>query len=300
MKFVPKTVSRAIGRTVLRTQTSAPTLLFVAGLTTAVTATVLACKATLRLEEELDHIEKDLVDADNPQITGPMNMSQDDYMRMKAQIYAKGAWSIAKLYAPAVGVGIVSVVCLTKSHGLLKQREAAAAAAVVSLQNFLEGYRGRVRKTLGEEEEQRIYYAATPVELVEDTDKGPKKVYGSSPGQHSPYSVVFDDKNLNWQEADEYNRAFIRIQERRLTDKLREDGFLCLNQVYKRLGIVDTEGRPYQTEIGQSCGWFVGHPKSDDFVEIKILPYHDFQRTLLLDFNVAGMVTQMLRDVRQS
>jgi hypothetical protein len=103
----------------------------------------------------------------------------------------------------------------------------------------------------------------------------------------SPYSAIFDDKNSNWQEAHEYNLAFINIQMDRLTDKLRSQGNLMLNEVYDRLDLP-------RTTTGAHCGWYVGHPDSDDFVEIKIIPMHDYHGTLMLDFNVAGEVSHML------
>ncbi len=51
MRFVPKTVTRKAARHSLLIQKSSPTLLFGAGIVGMVGSTVLACRATLRLEE---------------------------------------------------------------------------------------------------------------------------------------------------------------------------------------------------------------------------------------------------------
>lgn len=292
MKYVPKAITRTVGRTVLKTQKNSPTLLFIAGVGGAVAATVLACRATLKAQHVVEHMQKDIIDVDV--VRARKQVEQDEARRMEVHIWAIAAKDISKLYAPAVIVGVISMGCLTKSHRQLTQRNAALTAAYVGLQNFLEGYRGRVREALGEEKERDVYYSSTPVELIEDGPNGHKKVYGSAPGQPSPYATYFTDKNLNWQDSAEYNIHFIRIQEGILTDKLRAQGHLFLNEVYDRLGIVDDDGAMINTQTGQVCGWFVGAPNSDDFVEIRIMPIHDFQGTLMLDFNAAGNVLDML------
>lgn len=286
MKYVPKAITRAVGRTVLKTQKNSPTLLFVAGVGGAITATVLACRATLRVEETLDNIQKDLIDAENPALGRTMN--DTEHKKMLAHIYIDGAWQLTKLYGPAVVVGTASLVCLTKSHRILNERNAQLTAAYVSLQKFLDGYRGRVRKEIGEEREKEVYYAATPVELAQDTPNGPKTYFGSAPMISSPYSCIIDEtKRGIFQDSYEFNLNFIRIQQQLLTDRLRSQGYLFLNDVYSRFDVS-------HTATGQICGWFVDSPDSDDFVDITVTPIHDGRGSLMLDFNVAGNVFEML------
>lgn len=286
MKFVPKKVSQAVGRTVLKAQKNSPTLLFVAGVAGGITATVLACRATLRVNDVLDDHEKDLADLGRVFNTDSRMLTQE-FEREQMWIYLRTARRIGTLYAPAVAVGVTSVVCLTKSHNQLMQRNAALTSAYVSLQTFLDGYRSRVRSEVGEEREKDIYYAATPVELVEDTPNGPKKIYGSTPGLRSPYAVVWSDESWVWQDSYEHNLNFIRIQEQLLTDKLRARGHLFLNEVYDKFDIPNTAA-------GQICGWMIDSNDSDDFVEIEIQPMGTNQRGIMLDFNVAGPVFELL------
>lgn len=285
MKYVPKAITRAAGRTALRAQKNSPTILFVGGVVGVVGATVLACKATLKLTPVLDEIEKDLIDVEV--MNARSTVSEKQINREKASIYIQSTGKIAKLYAPSVVVGVISIGCLTKSHRQLTQRNAVLTGAYVSLQQFLESYRGRVREKIGEEEERNVYYSSTPVELARDGKNGPEKYYGSRPTGKGPYSAMFEAGNLNFQDAGEYNIHFINMQQQILTDKLRAQGYLFLNDVYKRLDIP-------VTEEGQICGWFVGASESDDYVAIKIIPLHDMRGSLLLDFNVAGVVSDML------
>ncbi len=282
MKYVPKSVTRVIGRQVLRTRIHAPQILFVTGLGAVVGGAVLACKATLEVEDVLVDHNKNMLDVSrlkNPEVS---------YERERRIVTLHTTGRLMKLYAPATVTMGVGVVCLTRSHQLLVQRNTALTAAYVGLQRFLEGYRGRVREEIGEDREKAVYYASTPVELVEDTKKGPKVVYGSAPTGSSPYSCVIDESKRGiFQDTLAFNKNYVAIQQQLLTDKLRSQGYLFLNDVYTRFDVS-------HTFTGQICGWFVGHPDSDDFVDISVTPLHDGRGSIMLDFNVGGNVAEML------
>src|SRR4051812_31328569 len=59
MKFVPPAISRLVAGQVLNARKNSPQLLFGAGVVSMVGSTVLACRATLKLEDVLDHAESD-------------------------------------------------------------------------------------------------------------------------------------------------------------------------------------------------------------------------------------------------
>ena len=287
MKYVPKAVTRAVGRTVLKTQKNSPTILFVAGVTGAVTATVLACRATLKAQPVVDHMKKDLIDVDV--IQSRRQVDQEEARKQRQHIMVNAAIEVTKLYGPSIGLGVVSVFCLTKSHRQLTQRNAALTGAYVSLQQFLDGYRARVRKEVGEEREKNLYHASTPIEVVETTGKGSKKNTIMRPTQTGPYAVMWDGRSSVFQPSPEYNIHFIKLQEQHLTDKLRAQGYLFLNQVLEAFDLPVT---PH----GQLVGWIIPSDRSDDFVEIKWTELYNQQRSMMLDFNVAGDVHNMLDD----
>ena len=288
MKYVPKAVTRAVALTVLKTKRNSPTILFAVGVTGAVSATVLACRATLKAQPVVDHMKKDLLNVDV--IHSRRQVDQEEARQQRAHIMLNGALEITKLYGPSVGLGVVSIFCLTKSHRQLTQRNAALTGAYVSLQQFLDGYRARVRKEVGEAREKDIYHASTPFTLVEeDGKKGPKKTIVMKPGMTGPYAVLWDGRSSTFQPNPEYNLHFIKLQEDHLTDKLRAQGYLFLNQVLEAFDIPVT---PH----GQFVGWIIPSDRSDDFVEIKWTEMYNQQRSLMLDFNVAGDVAWMLDD----
>lgn len=284
MKYVPKSITRTVGKTVLKSKNASPQLLFVAGLVGFGTTVVLACKATMKVEDILLSHEKQALEIQRTTATKAVAQSEQRSLTIHT------ALSLSKIYAPSVVVGVVSVVCLTKSHKILNERNATLTAAYVGLQKFLEDYRGRVREKVGEEAEREVYYASTPVTLARDTPDGVETYYGARPIGGTPYSCVFDDTKTGiFQESYEFNIAYVRIQQEQLTNKLRAQGYLFLNDAYARFNVVGTE-------TGQLCGWFVGHPDSDDYVDITMTPMHDGRGSMLLDFNVAGHVSHMLGD----
>lgn len=288
MKYVPKAVTRAVGRTVLRTQKNSPTILFVAGVSGAVTATVLACRATLKAQPVVDHMKKDLIDVDV--VESRRGLAHEEARQQRAHIMVNGALEITKLYAPAFVIGSVSIFCLTKSHRQLTQRNAALTGAYVSLQQFLDGYRARVRQEVGEAREKDIYHASTPIELTEEQAKGQKKTTVMRPTQTGPYAVMWDARSSTFQQGnDEYNIHFIKLKEDYLTDKLRAQGYLFLNTILEEFDIPVV---PH----GQVVGWIIPSDRSDDFVEIKWTELYNQQRSFMLDFNVAGDVHDMLDD----
>lgn len=286
MKYVPNVITRTVGRTVLRTKANSPTILFVAGVVGMGTTVVLACKATMKVEGILTDHEKDMMEIgrmENRANGNLTNRQEEEFRKERQHVSLRTTSRMIRIYTPTAVAGVITIACLTTSHRQLVSRNAQLTAAYVTLQRFLESYRGRVRQEIGEEKERDVYYASTPVTLAEDTPNGPKKVYGSKPGMRSPYSQVFDDSNHNFQESSTYNEHWFRIQEDMLTNKLRAQGHLFLNEVYDRLGLP-------RTPTGQLCGWAIPHPESDDFVEIKFFPMHDYNGSYMLDFNAAGHV----------
>jgi hypothetical protein len=125
---------------------------------------------------------------------------------------------------------------------------------------------------------------------VETTGKGGTKTKTvMRPTETGPYAVMWDARSSTFQPHNEYNIHFLKLQEDFLTDKLRAQGYLFLNTVLEAFDIPVT---PH----GQLVGWIIPSDRSDDFVEIKWTEMYNQQRSLLLDFNVAGDVHNMLDD----
>src|SRR4051812_38041678 len=126
MKFIPDAISRKIAEQGLLASENAPKILFVAGVTGMVGSTVLACRATLKLDDVLEGVQEDRQKAhevkrlvEDPGYTGGSTYTEAELKKDLTIITVRGVVGVAKLYAPAVLLGAASITCLTKSHSIL-------------------------------------------------------------------------------------------------------------------------------------------------------------------------------------
>lgn len=284
---IPAVLTRAVGKQALTIQKHSPHILFGVGVVGVVTSAVLACRATLKLSDTLDEFKAEIDDCKkeyyNPQVLSHREYTLADNRKDLTYIYVRGTANIAKLYAPAVVVGTVSIAALTGSHVTLARRNAALAAAYTTLSETFRKYRDRVREEVGEDKERELYVGA-PIELNKKT--GESVVRLTDPAyKTSEYARWFDHTNPNWHQTAEYNREYIRLQLLHLNDTLKARGHVFLNEVYDELGLT-------HTPTGAVTGWmFPAREGCDGEIVCNIYATHqEFmfgnEYALLLDFNV--------------
>lgn len=303
MKFVPDGIVRAISSQQLLASEKAPQILFVGGVIGMVGSTVLACRATLKLEEVLDEIQsnvdraknvKDLVDSED--YTGSQTYTTEEHRRDSVIIYVRGAARIAKLYAPSVLLGAASIAALTKSHNLLQDRNIALTAAYAAVDGAYRRYRERVIEKYGEEADREILYETEEVDVIdEETGKVVSRLQVTgAPG--SRYARFYDEQSSrNWSPDPDINMMFLRTQQNWLNDRLRARGHVFLNEVYDSLGLSHTRD-------GAIVGWR-WHPEDnevgDNYIDFGVFDHpsdvvKDFfngrEGAILLDFNVDGVI----------
>lgn len=244
-----------------------PTMFFAAGVVGMVTSTVLACRATLKLEDTLN-----------------------EYVSEEEVNVVHAGFQVAKLYAPAAIVGVASITMLTKSHNTLVKRNAALSAAYTALDKGFRDYRARVVEKYGQDADDEFRYG-TELEKVKEGGKTvSKKRVG--PDGASIYAVFFDEYNPYWGKDPEINKLWLRTQQNYLNDLLHARGHLFLNEAYMALGFD-------HTQAGAVVGWVMS-PDGDNHVDLGIFrddaPEHvrDFvngrEHSVLLDFNVDGVI----------
>lgn len=285
-------VTSKAGLALLAGQKHSPAILFGAGVVGMVGTVVLASRATLKLSDTLDEFE--------------LGKSQSETALNNSKIGAETAKSnnvilhthlvldVAKLYMPAIILGTASIGALGGSHYILTRRNAQLTAAVVALDKAFKEYRSRVVSDQGEDKDREYMYGTSTREEYSETKKGEPKVtkvttFGDG---SSPYSVVFDNDNKNWQRTPEYNAFFLRQQQNYLNDRLRAKGHVFLNDAYRELGFPDTEG-------GAVTGWR-WQGDGDNFIDFgcwtdnTLEDIREFMRNgdrgILIDFNVDGLI----------
>lgn len=177
MSFLPEGLGRKVAEQGLLVRQHSPGILFGAGLVSMVGSTVLACRATLKLEEVMATAERDMAAAEGVRELHPEEYSEGDHKKDTVVIYARGVGGVIRLYAPAVVLGGIGVVCLTKSHRILQERNTAISAAYLAVDQAFKAYRERVVERYGEQTDRELRYDYQEVEVIDnDTGKVTKEL----------------------------------------------------------------------------------------------------------------------------
>jgi Family of unknown function (DUF6353) len=294
MRFVPEAIVRQVSRNALVLQKASPEVLFGVGIIGLVGSTVLACRATLKVDEVLDDAKNKLELAKNLEHD---DYSEKDRSRDVSLIYFQTGVKTVKMYAPAVIVGGLSIYALRSSHNILTKRNIALTAAYGALEKGFNEYRSRVVDKYGEEEDRNLRYGTREVEIVDPKTKKKKKVTRVSMDDPSIYARFFDEYSTSWNKEPEYNMLFLKCQQNYANDLLRARGHVFLNEVYDLLGIP-------RSKAGSVVGWFMS-PEGDKFVNFGVFDgktqvARDFvngiEGAILLDFNVDGVIYDKLEE----
>jgi hypothetical protein len=305
---LPANVTRALGKTKFKLRKNSPEILIIAGGIGAVASTVLACKATLKVDQVLEEHEvttaKIKYAHENPEEC-KAEYSEQDYKKDLAIAYLQTGVKIAKLYAPAVILGGLSLTSIFTSHSIIRKRNIALSAAYATLESGMAAYRKNVVAELGEDADRRFRYGLKSEEItVTETDengktkKVKKKVEVVDPeASVSDFARYYNDSCKEWVSDPEYNLTFLKLRQSEANERLKIDGYLFLNDVYDMLGIP-------RTKAGQIVGWRYdpSNPDGDNYVDFGIYEalkrnedfVNGYENTILLDFNVDGNIWEKM------
>lgn len=276
-----QTIHRSFGRNVLRAKKQSPHIFFAAGVIGVAGSTVLACRATLKLEATLDDIKADI-----EKVKVTERLTEQEKSRVLMIKYARGVGKLGKLYGPTIILGTASISALAGSHVQMTRRNSALTATLALVTQAYDDYRIRVREELGEERELEIYRAIREEEVEIDGKK--QMVQVGDPNRHSPYARCFDEASSEWQKSAEFNRIFIQCQQNYLNHVLQARGHVFLNEVYDALGLE-------RSRAGAVVGW-LSDGVGDGYIDFGIFEVHNArfinnqERSVWLDFNVDGTI----------
>lgn len=308
VKEIINSVSYNAHRIGFKIKKASPEIMVVAGVVGVVTSTVMACKATTKVNDILEETRKQVDDVHNvldSDVVSEDEYTNDDAKKDLAIIYTQTGVKLIKLYAPSVIVGALSITGILASHKILKKRNVALTAAYATIDRSFKEYRGRVVERFGKELDRELRYNIKAQEIEEKTvDKDgnetveKKTISVVDPNMYSDYARIFDNGSMGWTKDPEYNLMFLKLQQNQANDRLRAQGYLFLNDVYDMLGIP-------RTKAGQIVGWIYDkdNPVGDNFVDFGIYDIYnekacDFvngrERSIVLDFNVDGNILDMI------
>lgn len=303
------TISGKLGRTGLKIKKHSPEILIIAGVAGMVTSAVMACKATLKAteilkesKEQLEHI-RTCIETKSEEV-----YSKEDVKKDTTLVCIQTGVKLAKIYAPAVILGVVSITSILTSNRILRKRNVALGAAYAAIDRGFKDYRNRVIERFGEEVDKELKYNVRK-EKIEETEIDPetgkekkvKKTVDVVDSENlgcSPYARFFDASCRPFSKNPETNLYFLRAEQAFANERLRTRGYVSLNEVYERLDI-------QPTEAGQVVGWVYdeNNPNGDNYIDFGI--YNDYRAAnrkfvngiepvILLDFNVDGNILDLI------
>lgn len=300
-------LTRTFNRTGLKLKKHSPEILLAAGVVGVVASGVMACKATLKVEEIIDDAKHkiDTIHEVSADPTMAEKYSEEDSKKDLAIVYTQTAVKLVKLYGPSVALAGVSLGCMIGSNRILNKRNVALAAAYATVDKGFKEYRGRVIERFGKELDKELKYGikAKEIEEVSVDEKG-KEVSTKStvevmdPNSYSPYSIIFDDGNTGWDPDPELTKYFLIQQQNWANDRLKAKGHLFLNEVYDMLGAK-------RTKAGAQVGWVYDekNPVGDNYVDFGIFDIYNpksrdfvngYEKVIVLDFNVDGVILDLI------
>jgi len=298
-EFITK-VSGSVHKIGFELKKHSPEIFIAVGVVGTVASAVMACKATTKLNDILEE-SKEQIDAihEAPQKEELKDRYDEDMMRKDlALVYFQTGVKVAKLYAPAVILGTLSITSIVASNNILRKRNVALAAAYATVDKGFKEYRERVVERYGEQVDYELTHNIKTKEITETVvdEKGKEKqvkktVEVADPNVTNDYIKYFTRSNPYWDDTPDYVELFLRSQQNYANDRLKVDKVLTLNDVYDSLGF-------QKTKAGMVVGWVFdeNNEDGDNFIEFNVrkvyIPneYGEEELAYAIDFNVDGNI----------
>lgn len=304
-------LTRAGGRTKLFLGKHSPEILVGGGVILMGVSIYFFCKATLKAqpEKELHRKEMDAIRSTAQSDREEGMLSLDEIDRREAhELFDERrhyAWEMIKIYSRPFSIATCGALMIFSGFKIINGRYIKVSGAYNLLQESYNNYRERVRNEYGEEKDREFFYGMKRTEeeaIIEDENGNKKKITQTvlepdkSIPQCSPYARFFDEYSTQWTNNPEYNLLFLRGRQNYANDKLRTQGHLFLNEVYEMLGL------PH-TQAGSVVGWVYDKDHGDNFVDFGIYDLKDeikrcfvngYEPSILLDFNVCGVIHDLI------
>ena len=288
----------------LKIKKHSPEILLVSGIVGTVATTVIACKKTLKINDILEE-KNETVKAIHEALDKKDDKiyNQDDANKDLTIVYAQTGMKLFELYAPAIGLGVLSIGAIVSGHNILRKRNIAIAAAYAIVDRSFKNYRSNVVERFGQDVDQELRFNVKTKQIKEKDQNGKtvkKEVKEIKIDEwhkdFSDYARFFDASCQGHTKDPEYNLMYLKQQQAYCNEILKSRGHLFLNEVYDILDIP-------RTKAGQVVGWLYdkngNNPNGDNYVDFGIYDknYEPSRRfvngceyNILLDFNVDGVI----------
>lgn len=284
-------LSRAWGAAQLALKANSPRILVVGGIVVMGAAAIVACKQTLKLEDEIEPEVLEIEEV-NDVTSQPGIHNMDVYNKRKYKAYRGVAVKCGKLYVLPAGIFLLGAGMTFKGHMILEKRNAALALAFTALKRSFDDYRARVIAKHGDEWDQRLLNGEKWDEVDGFADKVVTRDWEAS--EKDPYNRVFSQStSRHWQDDLGSNKYFLECQQRFAQERLNRRGYIYLSDIYEDLGFSESD-------ISRQVGWKITTNEDGtrnvpwvDFGLNKNMPKdwtYNREKAVYLDFNCQGLI----------
>ena len=189
-------VMRTAKVTGLKVKKASPEIMVITGIGCGIGAAVMACKATLKVEEIItDANDKmDMIKSTALDPTYADRYSEEDAKKDKAILIGQTAVKLGKLYGPSIAVGAASIALICVGHNILRKRHIALVGAYCAVSDEFKNYRANVVKELGEAADKKFKYGLKLEEIEEKTT--------NDKGEEVTEEVFEGPQSLVWEQAE--------------------------------------------------------------------------------------------------
>lgn len=278
-----------------------PEILIGAGITGIVLAGLGLCKASMQVPDILEDanakLDKVRRDAERH------NWSEEEEKTGVRKVYFETGKTFVTIYAAPLTLAVLSIGCMVGSNRELKKRNAGLAGAYAALNKVYSDYRERVVERFGEDVDNELLHGIKKesIEVIETDEDGKekkKKVKAEiATAEESIYLRYFTKQNPEWMSTDDNNIYKFKCVQEWANFRLKNVGFVTLNEVYAQLGMKETPE-------GMIIGWRYDkrNPSGDNMVILEwkkvYLPdeYGNYDEAWAIDFNVDGNIYKEMKE----
>lgn len=306
IKLIGNAIRKTSKKGMLSLRKHSPEILMVVGIAGTVAGTVAACKATTKLEPIMNELEekreeiKNVVEDENGE-----ELVNENKNKELAIAYAETGVQVAKTYAPAAIIMVLSLSSILAANNILRKRNFALMTAYATLNKTYADYRERVSNRYGKDVEEEIRYGIEKRKITEEVvDENGKKKNVKKEVEVSTVdadnSTIFEfskDTTTHFDSVMDYNRQFLSARQSLANDMLVANGYLFLNEV---LDLLDLD----RTADGFMLGWIFDPDNNEvgdnevlfrareSFKEVEdIEGNHVLVPIINLDFNYDGVIS---------
>lgn len=305
-QFLDK-IARTVNLAGIELKKHSPEILTGIGIVGGITATVLACIATVKEQEIIGEAEAEL-DAIDKTLADKEDYTEEEATKDKRKVILRTAGKTAANYALSATVGAASVTSIIVGAATQHARVVDATGLATAAGLGLKGIKDGLIKKYGKEEGLKLYnelrHGVTEEEIEEEvvdkngkTKKVKRKVKvleEKAKPKTVSYVRVYDWNNPYYREDMTYNRFFVNAQQNYFNDKLKsfvKGGYVFMNEVDEALGFP-------KTEAGQIVGWRYDpdNPNIDNYIDFCITEVYKTDEygikrpCLILEYNVDGSI----------